>query len=202
MPYGDVNARGGHWVKGPDHDFIHALHGAFPQLRLIAEDLGFLTEDVIRLQRDSGYPGMKVLEFAFDSRDTGSDYLPHCYPRHCVVYAGTHDNDTIQGWMTSAPAKDVEYAKEYLRLTEEEGWHWGMMRSAWASCADLAVMQLQDVLGLGSEARMNTPSTLGGNWKWRALPGSYGPELAQRLRHEMGVYQRLPGKKEPVPAGA
>ena len=137
---------------------------------------------------------MKGLQFAFDSRES-SNYLPHTYPRHCVCYAGTHDNDTILGWMASAPAKDVEYAKEYLRLTEEEGWHWGMMRSAWASCADLAVMQLQDVLGLGSEARMNTPSTLGSNWKWRALPGSYGPDLARRLRHEMGVYQRLPAKK-------
>ena len=126
------------------------------------------------------------------SRDTGSDYLPHCYPQRCVVYAGTHDNDTIQGWMVNAPSKDVEYAKEYLRMTEEEGWHWGMMRSAWACVADLAVMQMQDILGLGSEARMNTPSTLGTNWKWRALPGSYGKELAKRLYREMQVYQRLP----------
>ena len=132
-----------------------------------------------------------MLEFAFDSRDTGSDYLPHCYTPHCVVYTGTHDNDTIQGWMRSAPQKDVEFAKDYLRLTEQEGYHWGMIRSAWASAADLAVMQMQDILGLGEEARMNVPSTLGTNWKWRALPGSYGSELAQRLYHETQVYQRL-----------
>ena len=200
IPFGDDTARNGRWRPGPGIDFFRAVNAALGEKEIIAEDLGFLTDTVRRLLAETGYPGMKVLEFAFDSRDTGSDYLPHCYPRHCVVYAGTHDNDTIQGWMANAPAKDVEYAKEYLRLTQEEGWHWGMMRSAWASCADLAVMQLQDVLGLGSEARMNTPSTLGSNWKWRALPGSCGPELARRLRHEMGVYQRLPAKRAAEPA--
>ena len=195
IPYGDDTARNGRWRPGPGIQFFQAVNKTLGEKDIIAEDLGFLTDTVRQLLQDTGYPGMKVLEFAFDSRDTGSDYLPHCYPRHCVVYAGTHDNDTIQGWMRSAPAKDVEYAKEYLRMTEDEGWHWGMMRGAWASVADLAVMQLQDVLGLGSEARMNTPSTLGTNWKWRALPGSYGPELADRLYHEMKVYQRLPRKK-------
>ena len=126
---------------------------------------------VRELLAQTGYPGMKVLEFAFDSRDTGGGYLPHCYTPHCVAYTGTHDNDTIQGWMATAPAEDAALAKAYLRLNEEEGYHWGMMRSAWASAADLAVMQLQDLLGLGSEGRINTPSTLGGNWRWRALPG-------------------------------
>ena len=152
-----------------------------------------------KLLRATGYPGMKVLEFAFDSRDTGSDYLPHCYSPKCVVYAGTHDNDTIQGWMKSAPKKSVAYAKAYLRLSRREGWHWGMMRAAWASPADLAVMQFQDVLGLGSEARINTPSTLGGNWQWRALPGSFDEALAQRLYQEMQVYQRLAKRKRPAP---
>ena len=134
-------------------------------------------------------------EFAFDSRDTGGGYLPHCYTRHCVVYAGTHDNDTIQGWMAHAPAEDVALAKAYLRLNEQEGWHWGMMRSAWASVADLAVMQFQDVLGLGSEARMNTPSTLGNNWRWRTLPGRFTAALADRLHREMELYQRLPRRE-------
>ena len=192
IPYGDDTARNGRWRPGPGNHFFQTVKRELGEKDIIAEDLGFLTDTVRQLLEDTGYPGMKVLEFAFDSRDTGSDYLPHCYKPHCVVYAGTHDNDTIQGWMKSAPAKDVEYAKEYLRMTEEEGWHWGMMRSAWACVADLAVMQMQDILGLGSEARMNTPSTLGTNWKWRALPGSYGKELAKRLHREMQVYQRLP----------
>ena len=191
IPYGDDTARNGRWRPGPGIDLFKTINEALGEQDIIAEDLGFLTDTVRQLLEATGYPGMKVLEFAFDSRDTGNDYLPHCYPRRCVVYAGTHDNDTIHGWMATAPEKDVEYAKEYLRLTEEEGYHWGMMRCAWASVADLAVMQMQDILGLGSEARMNTPSTLGTNWKWRALPGSYDSKLAKRLYREMQVYQRL-----------
>ena len=113
-----------------------------------------------------------------------------------MVYTGTHDNDTIRGWMASAPRKEAAFAKEYLRLSRGEGYHWGMMRAAWASPAGLAVVQMQDLLGLGSEARMNIPSTLGGNWQWRALPGSYGPKLARRLHREMKVYQRLPSQNE------
>ena len=192
IPYGDATAKNGRWKPGPGIGFFKAVNKALGKKDIIAEDLGFLTPSVHKLLKDSGYPGMKVLEFAFDSRDTGRDYLPHCYSPHCVVYAGTHDNDTIQGWMASAPKKDVSFAKAYLRLSKREGYHWGMMRSAWASPADLAVMQFQDLLGLGSEARMNTPSTLGNNWKWRALPGTFDEKLSKRLRREMKVYQRLP----------
>lgn len=192
IPFGDDTARNGRWRPGPGLDFFKAVNKSLGKQDIIAEDLGFLTDSVRALLKKTGYPGMKVLEFAFDSRDAGSDYLPHRYGPHCVVYTGTHDNDTIQGWMASAPRKDAAFAKEYLRLTKREGYHWGMMRSAWASAADLAVMQMQDLLGLGGEARMNVPSTLGSNWRWRALPGSYGPELAKKLRHDMKVYQRLP----------
>ena len=192
IPYGDATAKNGRWKPGPGIGFFKAVNKALGKKDIIAEDLGFLTPSVHKLLKDSGYPGMKVLEFAFDSRDTGSDYLPHCYSPHCVVYTGTHDNDTIQGWMASAPKKDVSFAKAYLRLSKREGYHWGMMRSAWASPADLAVMQFQDLLGLGSEARMNTPSTLGNNWKWRALPGTFDEKLSKRLYREMKVYQRLP----------
>ena len=192
IPAGDSTARNGHWRPGPGIGFFRAVEAALGPRDIIAEDLGFLTPSVRRLLAETGYPGMKVLEFAFDSRDTGGGYLPHCYTPHCVAYTGTHDNDTIRGWMASAPAEDAALAKAYLRLNEQEGYHWGMMRSAWASVADLAVMQLQDLLGLGSEGRINTPSTLGGNWRWRALPGSFSPELADQLRREMAVYQRLP----------
>ena len=192
IPYGDKTARNGRWRPGPGLPFFRRVNEALDTPDIIAEDLGFLTPSVGQLLKDTGYPGMKILEFAFDNKDWGSCYLPHCYDPHCVVYAGTHDNDTIQGWMESAPDTTVAYAKEYLRLNEEEGYHWGMMRGAWASPADLAIMQLQDVLGLGGEARMNTPSTLGGNWCWRALPGVCTPELAEKLRNDMAVYQRLP----------
>lgn len=192
IPYGDKTARNGRWRPGPGIEFFQTVKKRLGKKEIIAEDLGFLTDSVRKMLRQSGFPGMKVLQFAFDSRDTGSDYLPHCYTPHCVVYAGTHDNDTILGWMKSAPKKDVQFAKEYLRLNSREGYHWGMMRAAWASPADLAVMQMQDLLGLDGRARMNTPSTLGNNWKWRALPGSYNEKLANRLYREMKVYQRLP----------
>ena len=194
IPYGDKTARNGSWKPGPGIAFFKAVNKALGKKDIIAEDLGFLTPSVRKLLKDSGYPGMKVLEFAFDSRDEGSDYLPHCYPARCVVYTGTHDNDTIQGWMASAPRKSVSFAKAYLRLSARETYHWGMMRAAWASPADLAVMQFQDLLGLGSQARINTPSTLGHNWQWRALPGCFTPALSHRLWEEMRVYQRLPKK--------
>ena len=159
---------------------------------IIAEDLGYMTDSVRRLLADSGFPGMRVLEFAFDSRDGNNpEYLPHNFIRHCVAYTGTHDNDTIQGWMASAPREDAAAAREYLRLSETEGFHWGMMRALWGSTADLTIVQAQDLLGLGSEARMNIPSTVGKNWQWRAREGSFTGELAARLRHEMELYERL-----------
>ena len=198
IPYGDKTARNGRWRPGPGIDFFNTVNKKLGRRDIIAEDLGFLTESVFQLLRDTGYPGMKVLEFAFSSRDQGSNYLPHTYGTHCVVYPGTHDNDTIQGWMHSAPAKDVKFAKDYLRLNKREGYHWGMMRGAWSSPADLAVVQMQDVLGLGSEARMNIPSTMGGNWQWRALPGAFSRKLAKKLHYVMKVYQRLP-EQNPAP---
>ena len=200
IPYGDETARNGRWRPGPGLDFFKVVNAKLGKRDIIAEDLGFLTDSVRTLLRKTGYPGMRVLEFAFDSRDAGSDYLPHCYPPHCVAYTGTHDNDTILGWLATAPKKDVSFAKAYLRLSAREGYHWGMMRAAWASPADLAIMQAQDLLGLGREARMNIPSTLGENWKWRALPGVFTPQLASRLRKETKVYQRLPKPKKASPA--
>jgi len=192
IPYGEPTAQHGRWRPGPGIGFFKKVNSTLGEKDIIAEDLGFLTPSVRKLLKDSGYPGMKVLEFAFDSRDTGSGYLPHCYPTHCVAYAGTHDNDTIQGWMASAPKKDAAFAKAYLRLNRREGYHWGMLRAVWASPADLAVAQFQDLLGLGSEARMNIPSTLGNNWRWRTLPGTFNDKLSRRLRRETEVYRRLP----------
>ena len=191
IPAGDDTARNGQWRTGPGIGFFRAVEQALGKVNIIAEDLGFLTPSVYQLLKDTGFPGMKVLEFAFDTRDTGSGYLPHCYTPHCVAYTGTHDNDTIVGWIKTAPQEDVQRAKDYLRLSEQEGYHWGMMRCAWASVADLAIMQLQDLNGLGSEARINTPSTVGNNWVWRCLPYNYSDAMADRLHHEMEVYDRL-----------
>ncbi|MFR8668405.1 MAG: 4-alpha-glucanotransferase [Anaerobutyricum soehngenii] len=191
IPYGDSTAKNGHWKPGPGMDLFTTIENKLGKLPIIAEDLGFLTDSVKQLLASTGFPGMKVLEFAFDSRDTGSGYLPHCYPNNCIVYTGTHDNDTILGWFETAPEEFQNNAIRYLRLTKEEGYHIGMMRCAWASVADTAIMQMQDFLGLGVEGRMNTPSTLGGNWTWRCLPGDYNDELADWLYEETKIYGRL-----------
>ncbi len=196
IPYGDQTARNGRWREGPGAALFEAVNTALGRRDIIAEDLGFLTESVRQLLEKTGYPGMKVLEFAFGSREKGSDYLPHCYDRHCVAYAGTHDNDTVQGWMQSASEQEVAFATEYLHLTREEGYHWGMIRGVWSSPADLAVIQMQDVLGLGTQARMNTPATREGNWQWRMLPDACTQELTRRLYSGAEVYQRL---VHPVP---
>ncbi|NCB28663.1 MAG: 4-alpha-glucanotransferase [Clostridia bacterium] len=195
IPYGATTAKVGHWCKGPGMELFRAVERAIGKQPIIAEDLGFLTDSVRELLHESGFPGMRVLEFAFDSRDSaGSEYLPHNYVPHCVAYTGTHDNDTILGWFDSADPADAAYAVEYLRLTEQEGYHWGMMRALWGSVASLTVAQAQDVLGLGGEARMNTPSTVGANWRWRALPGCFTPALARKLRHMTRLYGRLAQK--------
>lgn len=189
IPFGEATARNGRWRKGPGMKLFRAVEAALGRQNIIAEDLGFLTEPVRQLLEDTGFPGLKVLQFAFDTRD-GTGFLPHTYGRHCVAYVGTHDNDTAVGWLSSAPPADRAQAVDYLKLTGTEGYHWGMMRGIWSTAADMAIVMAQDLLGLGSEARMNTPSTVGTNWKWRALPGAFTPELAGRLRHETQLYCR------------
>ena len=190
IPAKDDTAKNGKWKQGPGMDLFNELEKKLGKLPIIVEDLGFLTPSVLKLLKDSGFPGMKVIQFAFDARED-SDYLPHNYPTHCVVYTGTHDNDTVMGWMKTAPKQSVKFAKEYLNLTKEEGYNWGMMRAAWASVADMAIVPMQDLLGLGSEARINTPSTIGENWKWRATEDQIDNKLAKKLRKHMQMYARL-----------
>lgn len=193
IPAGAVTAAGGRWRNGPGIDLFRVLEQRLGRCDIVAEDLGYLTPSVHRLLEESGFPGMRVLEFAFDTRDgSGATYLPFAYPTNCIAYVGTHDNDTALGWLETAPADDVALAREYLHLDPAEGEGWGMMRAIWASAADTAVVQMQDLLGLGSEARINTPSTLGGNWVWRARPGFASRELAQRVHRQMELYRRLP----------
>lgn len=189
VPYGETTAKVGHWVKGPGMDLINALTRRFPNIQFIAEDLGYLTPEVQQLLKDSGFPGMKVLEFAFDSREP-SNYLPHTYSPHCVCYAGTHDNTTIMGWKHEAAPEDMAMAVRYLGLNEEEGFHWGMIRGGMSSVADLFVVQMQDYLGLGSEARMNTPGVLGNNWQWRLQKGQIDADLIERIAETAQIYGR------------
>ena len=189
VPYGETTAKIGRWVKGPGMGLIGVLTEKFPNIQFIAEDLGYLTPEVRQLLEDSGLPGMKVLEFAFDSREA-ANYLPHTYPRHCVCYAGTHDNATLMGWKDEAAPADIAMARQYLGLNDEEGFHWGVLRGGQSSVADLFVAQMQDYLGLGSEARMNTPGILGGNWQWRMLSGQITDALTARIAGMARLYGR------------
>ena len=189
VPYGETTAKIGHWVKGPGMDLIGVLTEKFPNIQFIAEDLGYLTPEVRQLLADSGLPGMKIRQFAFDSRET-ANYLPHTYPRNCVCYAGTHDNSTLMGWKNDAAPSDIAAAREYLGLNEEEGFHWGILRGGQSSVADLFVAQMQDYLGLGAEARMNTPGILGGNWQWRMLPDQITEGLTKRIARMTSLYGR------------
>ena len=192
IPYGETTARNGRWKQGPGMKLFDEVERAIGRQPIIAEDLGYLTDSVRKLLKDSGFPGMKVLEFAFDSRDSsGNEYLPHNYIPNCVAYAGTHDNDTILGWFADADPEDTAYCKEYLDISDGDELNWSMMSSLWRSVAELTIVQAQDLLGLGSEARMNAPSTVGSNWCWRAVSGVFTDELAEKMRRKMRIYGRL-----------
>ncbi len=189
VPYGMPNAVNGHWLKGPGTEFFKAIEAAIGKPDIIAEDLGYIDSDVISLLTETGFPGMKVLQFAFDSREN-SDYLPHNYNKNCVVYIGTHDNDTLCGWFENASSEDVEFAIKYLRLNDDEGKHPGFIKSALASVGETVILTMQDLLCLGSWARMNTPSTAENNWQWRAEKNYINFELAERLAGLAELYKR------------
>ncbi len=191
IPYGETTAKNGCWKQGPGMKLFNEVEKTIGRQAIIAEDLGYLTDSVKKLLKDSGFPGMKVLEFAFDSRDaSGNEYLPHNYVENCVAYTGTHDNDTVMGWFEDASDEDVAYCKEYLCIADDSNLNWDMMGAVWRSVANLTIMQAQDILGLGSESRMNQPSTVGSNWCWRAEPGIFTKELADKLSHKMDIYGR------------
>ncbi len=191
IPYGAKDAMNGGWRPGPGMELFRCLQAELGELPIIAEDLGFLTPEVKRLLKDAGFPGMKVLQFAFDSREQ-NDYLPHNFERHAVVYIGTHDNDTLLGWEQHAAPEDVAFARRYLHVTAGETLSDCMIRAALASVADTCILMPQDFLRLPSEARINTPSTLGNNWCWRLTPGMLDEEAAHRLRELTALYGRLP----------
>ena len=192
IPAQDETAEHGHWEKGPGIELFHAIRNRLGDIHIIAEDLGYMTDSVKQLVRDSGFPGMKVLQFAFDSREE-SDYLPHNYERNCVVYTGTHDNDTICGWYDTLAAEDKALSVLYMgnEKTPASEIQWDFIRLAMGSVADLCIIPMQDYLGLGTEARINQPSTTGDNWKWRMKPGQLSEELSDKIKTLTRVYGRL-----------
>lgn len=188
VPYGAPDARGGSWYPGPGMKLIHAFDEEGLRSRIIAEDLGFLTPEVKKLLNDSGCPGMRVMQFGFEPMGDSRE-LPHNYVQNCVAYLGTHDNDTIMGWFNTCPPKDAAFAVDYLGLNQQEGLPFGFIRGLMTSCANLVVVQMQDLLGLGSGHRMNLPGTTGW-WTWRLLPEEFDMAVADRLAY----YTRMSGR--------
>ncbi len=192
VPFGNSTAEYGCWNKGPGTLLIDAMQRRFPSLSIIAEDLGYLTPEVMALLKHSGYPGMKVLQFAFDEREPGN-YLPHTYTSNCVCYLGTHDNATLSGWLTEITPSEYAHAKAYLGLNTEEGEIWGLIRGGMGSVADLFIGQMQDYLELPPSSRMNTPGRVGGNWQWRMKADACTKELALKLAAITRRYGRYGG---------
>ena len=190
VPYGDPTAENGHWEKGPGYELFDVMKKKLGRKKVIAEDLGFLTPSVIRLVKKTGYPGMKILQFAFDAGND-SEYLPHNYDKNCVVYTGTHDNDTTVGFLQNMPEKDKKFAKKYLGHKNDKKLCFEIIRAALSSCADTAIIPMQDYLELDSSARINTPSTLGCNWKWRMDKNALDPKLAKKIYKMAKLYARV-----------
>ncbi len=189
IPYGDSTAENGKWKKGPGYDFFAKVRENLGDKPIIAEDLGFLTPSVHKLLKKCKYPGMRILQFAFDAAND-STYLPHNAIKNCIMYTGTHDNDTIIGWYETLANPDKQFAKEYAQVKKNSTVAWDLIRLAIASVADTAIVPMQDYLGLGHEARINFPSTLGGNWEWRMKEGSFTEELAKKMRKLVTTYKR------------
>ena len=193
IPYGDKTAENGSWQPGPGIRLFEALKEALGDLPIIAEDLGFLTDSVRELLAKTGYPGMKVLQFAFDGQG-GSDYLPYQYDKNCVVYTGTHDNTTTLSWCKELPPAAKEQLLAYTqesRLASPKKLVWDMIQLAMASTANLCIIPVQDYLELPKEARINTPSTLGGNWQWRMGRDALDDKLCEKIRNLTSLYGRL-----------
>ena len=195
IPYGNKTAAGGHWEKGPGIDLFRCVEQNLGWHEVIAEDLGYVTDTVRQLVRDSGFPGMKVLEFAFDSRDTGSanDYLPHNYIENCVVYTGTHDNETVVGWFGCITKEEMQMVRDYLcdQHTPKKYLHKSFIALAMRSAAKSCIIPMQDWLGLDNKYRMNQPSTIGINWRWRVTEEQLSKELCEEICTYTKRYGRM-----------
>jgi 4-alpha-glucanotransferase len=194
VPGHEETAMNGRWVKAPGAELFRAVKAALGDLPVIAEDLGLITPEVDALRRETGFPGMRVLHFAFDG-DPGNLYLPHNYEANTVVYTGTHDNDTSEGWFATTSEKERNHCIDYSGRETPYPVHQRLMRLALGSVADTAIMPLQDLLGLGGEARMNVPGAASGNWSWRYNEAKLTDGVARHLRYLTGMYGRLPSKK-------
>jgi len=201
VPGDAKTAASGRWVPGPREAFFEVVEAQLGKIPILAEDLGVITPEVDALRNRFHFPGMRVLQFAFGDDPKAKDYQPHNYPRHCVVYTGTHDNDTTLGWFQSGQGKGstraadrIEHEREnalsYLRTSGEQI-HWDMIRLAFSSVADTAIVPLQDVLGLGTQARMNLPGTAEGNWTWRFEWEQLTPEIEKKLGELTVTYERI-----------
>ena len=188
IPASEETAINGVWVKAPGEKLFARLYEALPDLNLVAEDLGVITPEVDALRRNHGLPGMKILQFAF-AGGPDNPYLPYHHGEDCVVYTGTHDNDTTLGWYTALDKEVQAFVDEYLGRSREL-MPWPLIRAALASRARLAILPMQDILGLGKEHRMNTPGTSGGNWSWRFGWDDIQPDLAERMRRRVSMYGR------------
>ena len=196
IPASDSTAANGHWEKGPGMRLFNALKEdeRITPDSIIAEDLGFLTPSVVELVKQTGFAGMKVIEFAFDSRDTGSGYFPHTYTPNTVVYTGTHDNQTLRSWYGELTDKDRKLADDYLGFTDRttpSERNRSFIRLAMESVSDTCIIPIQDYLVLGAEARMNRPSTLEGNWTWRLEQGRLDGGLTGWIRRITEITERL-----------
>ncbi len=198
IPAGDETAEFGEWEKGPGIGLFKALKDALGDLNIIVEDLGYITDSVRELVRASGFPNMKVLEFAFDVRDSSgpSDYLPFNYDKNCVVYTGTHDNETLRGWLNTIPQAAYGLIERYLgrKIPEKNDMVVEIIRLAQASTADLCIIPMQDYLGLDNRARINEPSTLGKNWRWRLLPEQPMTQAGILMKNMAKTYARIPAQ--------
>lgn len=189
IPAGDETAENGRWEKGPGMELFNRIREELGEVSIIAEDLGMITEPVRALLKETGFPGMKVLQFAF-TPGYESDYMPHRQVRGCVCYTGTHDNDTLWGWISGLEGEDLQVLMDYSRSRSREECLWNVIAMAWGSVADTAIATMQDFLGLGSEARMNTPSVPDGNWCWRMVPGQLTASLSERIAALTKIYWR------------
>ena len=190
IPVDAPSAKAGKWIQGPGMPLLDKIREAYPKLELIAEDLGDLDADCLKFVRECGIPGMKIMVFAFDP-SAESAYLPHNCVANSVVYSGTHDTPTFVQWLREGDRASVAYAYRYLRLREDEGLGWGVIAGAWATSSRLAIAPLQDVLGLGADARMNTPGTTGShNWSWRVRIDAFNPYVSGKLKELTRTYRR------------
>ena len=191
IPAEDDDARNGKWVKGPGMKLIKAINESIGNKKIIAEDLGVKMDEVVKVLSESGYPGMKVLEFAFDG-NRNNDHLPYNWTSNMVGYGGTHDNDTLVGYFTGLQHWELGYIREYMECRDGsvEDLVDKIFKTAYASVADLVVFQMQDVLKIGNIGRMNLPSSMGTNWRWRMIDGQFGPNEIERLRYLCDIYGR------------